>query len=236
MYSQNTSKGSVSHHGTSSPTENHHSLVSQAGSLGASHSPVNPLTSGHASRPARPVHVQQRQRSHGPSNVLHAAEPMRLERQSELDPNVLPFYPAPAAVSPVTQAGVQVPQPTTLSAGPASSPGSAAPVASQSYGPYQGISAMYQVKQLEVPSFSGKASEYTQWRQRFGRLVDDDPHVSEYYKLERLRHALTGGTAEELVSGILDGPGAYAEALRELEAWYGGPDQELERQEREVLS
>ena len=99
-----------------------------------------------------------------------------------------------------------------------------------------GISAMYQVKQLEVPQFSGAEKDYTYWRRRFTNLIHEDPYVSESYKLERLRHALAGSTAEDLVSGILDGPGAYEEALRELDVWYGGNDRELERQEREVLA
>ena len=101
---------------------------------------------------------------------------------------------------------------------------------------HPGISAMHHVKQLEVPAFSGIDGEYSQWRQRFNRLIDDDPFVSEHYKLERLRQAVSGGSAAEIIAGIIDGTGAYEEALSELEQWYGGCDRELERQEKEILA
>ena len=55
------------------------------------------------------------------------------------------------------------------------------------------------------------------------------------YKLAQLRQCLVGGQAEELVEGILDGSGAYQAVLDELDKWYGGDDQALERQEKELL-
>ena len=91
------------------------------------------------------------------------------------------------------------------------------------------------VKPLELPRFSGRTEEYPRWRQHFRRLVDDDPATTEVYKLAQLRECLMGGGAEEIVDGILDGPGAYAAVLTELDAWYGGDDRILERQEREIL-
>ena len=94
----------------------------------------------------------------------------------------------------------------------------------------------HQIKPLELPKFDGLQKSYVRWRQRFMRLVDDDLMVSEDYKMARLREALDGGKAEELISEVLDGPGAYRSALEELEAWYGSSDRELERQQKELMN
>ena len=94
----------------------------------------------------------------------------------------------------------------------------------------------HQVKPLELPRFDGMQRSYVRWRQRFMRLVDDDYSVSEDYKMARLREALDGGKAEELICEVLDGPGAYRAALEELEAWYGSSERELERQQTELMS
>ena len=53
-------------------------------------------------------------------------------------------------------------------------------------------------------------------RQWFLRLIDDDVMASEdyKYKLARLREALEGGTAEELISDIHDGPGRNVQRWR----------------------
>ena len=91
------------------------------------------------------------------------------------------------------------------------------------------------VKPLELPKFSGKAEEYARWRQHFKRLVDDDTTTSELYKLAQLRDCCMGGRAEDIVEGILDGPGSYRAALTALDLWYGGQDRTLERQEKEIL-
>ena len=93
----------------------------------------------------------------------------------------------------------------------------------------------HRVKPLELPKFSGLEKDFLRWRQHFHRIVDDDPHTAEVYKLAQLRQCLQGGQAEELVEGILDGPGAYQAVLDELDKWYGGDDQALERQEKELL-
>jgi len=105
--------------------------------------------------------------------------------------------------------------------------------------PMQGVlhpaSFSFHVKPLELPKFSGKASDYDRWKQHFRRIVDEDPLTTEAYKLAQLRECLFGGSANDIIDGILDGPGAYDAILSELDAWYGGDDRTLERQEREVL-
>ena len=55
-------------------------------------------------------------------------------------------------------------------------------------------------------------------------------------KLTRLREALEGGTAHQIASGIMDGPGAYQAIWAELDLWYGGEHRFLEQQEREITS
>ena len=60
--------------------------------------------------------------------------------------------------------------------------------------------------------------------------------MSEDYKFERLREALAGGKAEDIIAGVIDGAGAFQAALDELTAWYGGSDREMERQQRELLA
>eukprot|EP00117_Sycon_ciliatum_P034581 scpid8721/ scgid26367/ len=100
---------------------------------------------------------------------------------------------------------------------------------------YVGI-PQFQIKPLELPKFNGQQESYLRWRQRFMRLVDDDLMSTEDYKMARLREALDGGKAEELVSGILDGPGAYSAVLKELDQWFGGDNRELERQQQELLA
>ena len=92
------------------------------------------------------------------------------------------------------------------------------------------------LRPLELPKFNGDQRDYTKWKQRFLRLVDDDSFTSDDHKLARLREALSGGSAEELVEGVLDGPGAYQAVLAELEEWFGGSNRELEHQRREVLA
>ena len=94
----------------------------------------------------------------------------------------------------------------------------------------------HHVKPLELPKFNGDQKVYIRWRQRFLRLVDDDTMASEDYKLARLREALEGGMAEELIVDILDGAGAYRAAMEELDLWYGSDDRELERQQQELMA
>ena len=92
------------------------------------------------------------------------------------------------------------------------------------------------LKPIEVPKFSGENTEYFQWKQRFMRLVKQDSSP-DLVKLTRLREALEGGTAHQIASGIMDGPGAYQAifSLAELDLWYGGEHRFLEQQERESL-
>ena len=101
--------------------------------------------------------------------------------------------------------------------------------------PFSGIS-QHQIQPLELPKFDGSQKNYIRWRQKFLRLVDDDHMVSEDYKMARLREALEGGTADDLIADLLDGPGAYSAALKELDEWYGSNDRELERQQQELLA
>ena len=100
---------------------------------------------------------------------------------------------------------------------------------------YVGI-LQFQIKPLELPKFNGQQESYLRWRQRFMRLVDDGLMSTEDYKMARLREALDGGKAEELVSGILDGPGANSAELNVLDQWFGGDNRELERQRQELIS
>ncbi|XP_065177011.1 uncharacterized protein LOC135806713 [Sycon ciliatum] len=93
-----------------------------------------------------------------------------------------------------------------------------------------------QIKPLELPKFNGEESSYMKWQQRFLRLVDEDPYVSDHYKMARLREAVAGGAAEDLIADLLDGEGAYQSAMAELDAWYGGSQRELERQQKELYA
>ena len=97
-------------------------------------------------------------------------------------------------------------------------------------------SSSHHMQPMKLPKFDGKQSNYVTWRQRFDRLVDEDMAISEDYKFERLREALAGGAADEIIAGVIDGAGAYQAALAELAAWYGGSDREMERQQRELLA
>ena len=92
------------------------------------------------------------------------------------------------------------------------------------------------VKPLEIPKFNGKQRNYLQWRQCFQQVINMDTRTTENYKLAQLRAALAGGEAEELVAGVIDGPGAYAAVLAELESWYGGPMEEVAYLEQELMA
>ena len=92
------------------------------------------------------------------------------------------------------------------------------------------------LKPLDLPKFDGKMLSYVKWRQRFLRLVHENPLLSEDYKLAHLREALADGAAEDLIADVLDGPGAYSAIMEELDRWYGGTDRSLEQQERELMS
>ena len=143
--------------------------------------------------------------------------------------------PVSSVVPPELETLPEAPAPTAVNA-------TAAPF--QPSGPWQSSTwgttplvalPAHRVKPLELPKFSGLEKDFLRWRQHFHRIVDDDPHTAEVYKLAQLRQCLVGGQAEELVEGILDGPGAYQAVLDELDKWYGGDDQALERQEKELL-
>ena len=111
------------------------------------------------------------------------------------------------------------------------------PVPQQGYSPIQrGSHIGTHLKPLELPKFNGSEKNYVAWRQKFMNLVDADIHTTIFYKMARLREAVAGGTAEELIADIMDGPGAYQAAMAEIEAWYGGEDRQLERHEKEILS
>ena len=97
-----------------------------------------------------------------------------------------------------------------------------------------GVRSMHHIKPLQLPKFNGQPSEYLRWRQRFKSLIEEDPLVTEYYKLARLRESVEGCTADELIRDIIDGPGAFKAAMKEVEAWYGGEEQEIERQMKEL--
>ena len=99
-----------------------------------------------------------------------------------------------------------------------------------------GVRSMHHIKPLQLPKFNGQPSEYLRWRQRFKSLIEEDPLVTEYYKLARLRESVEGCTADELIRDIIDGPGAFKAAMKEIEAWYGDEEQEIERQMKELRS
>ena len=48
----------------------------------------------------------------------------------------------------------------------------------------------HRVKPLKLPMFSGLEKDFLRWRQHFRRIVDDDPHTTEVYKLAQLRQCL----------------------------------------------
>ena len=102
--------------------------------------------------------------------------------------------------------------------------------------PLMAPASLHYVKPLELPRFDGKQANYVAWRQRFNRIVHEDVIVSDEYKFERLREAVAGGSAADLITGIVDGAGAYQAALHELGAWYGGSDREVERQHQELIA
>ena len=79
----------------------------------------------------------------------------------------------------------------------------------------------HHLKPLELPKFSGKDKDFGRWRQRFKQLAEEDTYMSDDHKFARLREALAGGQAEDLVADIVHGPGAYKSALQELDAWHG---------------
>ena len=95
---------------------------------------------------------------------------------------------------------------------------------------------MSHLKQMDLPKFDGTQDAFFRWKQRFKRLVDEDPFVNDDYKLTRLKEAVVGGSAEDLIAGIIDGPGAYSAAWNELDLWYGGEHRFLQRQERDVMN
>ena len=72
-----------------------------------------------------------------------------------------------------------------------------------------GISALHHLKPLELAKFSRNAQQFVRWSQSFKRLVDEDRYVSDDYKLARLKEALQGSSAEDIVAQMFDGPGAY---------------------------
>ena len=92
------------------------------------------------------------------------------------------------------------------------------------------------LKPMALPKFSGHADEYIRWKQRFLQVVDADQYMPEDYKLARLREALEGGKAADMVSGIFDGVGAYQAVWQELESWYGGSDRHIEQERRAIIS
>ena len=95
----------------------------------------------------------------------------------------------------------------------------------------------HHLKPLELPKFSGKDKDFGRWRQHFKQLVEEDTYMSDDHKFARLREALAGGQAEDLVADIVHGPGAYKSALQELDAWYGAqPETSCAMRERELLA
>ena len=84
-----------------------------------------------------------------------------------------------------------------------------------------GVSALHHLKPLELPKFSGNAQQFMRWSESFKRLVDEDRYVSDDDKLARLKEALQGSLAEDIVAQMFDRPGAYAAAWAELHQWYG---------------
>jgi len=90
------------------------------------------------------------------------------------------------------------------------------------------------LKPIELPRFNGKAQEYSRWRSRFKQYIH--PSWPEEYKLVRLREAVQGGSANDLIADLLDGPGAYLAAWTELESWFGGTDRQLEQQIKDIMT
>ena len=58
--------------------------------------------------------------------------------------------------------------------------------------------------------------------------------MTDAYKLARLKEAVEGGRAQDIFDGVMDGPGAYQIAWRELETWFGGDARYLEQQEHAI--
>eukprot|EP00117_Sycon_ciliatum_P010605 scpid95756/ scgid12441/ len=66
------------------------------------------------------------------------------------------------------------------------------------------------------PSFEDpRAAEFSGNTQQF-RLVDENRFVSDEYKLSRLKEALQGSSAEDIMADMFDGSGAYTAAWTEL--------------------
>ena len=99
-----------------------------------------------------------------------------------------------------------------------------------------GVNPLFHVKPMELPKFSGKENEYVRWRQCFRRIVDEGQGVTDAYKVARLKEAVEGGRAQDIIDGVLDGPGSYLIAWRELETWFGGDAHYLEQQEHAVMT
>jgi len=155
----------------------------------------------------------RQQGTYPPSMPQYNAQPAR---QLGVHPT-MPQYTA----QPAPQQGTYMPSPSYITQG--------------AYGsPYYPGYMPNQLKPLEMPKFSGKAREYIRWRQRFNQCIDT--RLPEEYKLARLMEAVQGGSAEELIADLLDGPGAYDTAWAELEAWFGGADRHLEQQIRELMA
>ena len=159
-----------------------------------------------------------------------------------------PAAPAPLQNAATPWAPLPYPRPSeTLRSAPAPPPAMPATATSPATRQIAGEACMHthtakythptviKLKPIEVPKFSGENTEYFQWKQRFMCLVEQDSSP-DLVKLTRFREALEGGTAHQIASGIMDGPGAYQAIWAELDLWYGGEHRFLEQQEREIMS
>ena len=149
-----------------------------------------------------------------------------------------PVPPVPLRLGPVQQAF----KPKGVGLNPAAEPYFPRTRATDPAVDWADGAAMFQMgvcrslKPLDLPKFDAKMLSYVKWRQRFLRLVHENPLLSENYKLAHLREALADGAAEDLIADVLDGPDAYSAIMEELDRWYGGTDRSLEQQERELMS
>ena len=190
-------------------------------------------------------HAVQQVKSEQTVMSAFAAEPSTNKPEQTVEPafvaepsRTLHTAPAHEALD-AKPVGQERPPPRTRSALPVNPPDTYATPSNVTCPPMHaqaGYLSYMNVKPLEIPKFNGKQRNYLQWRQCFQQVTNMDTRTTENYKLAQLRAALAGGEAEELVAGVIDGPGAYAAVLAELESWYGGPMEEVAYLEQELMA
>ena len=216
-------------HATPALSKAHSHMPGAFSSVPATVSVLNPATNMQACHPAKPVGGM----------VFSAPAP-----QYRLSTTAPAFQPTNVSAATAGQLAsvLTVPSISPLKSLPVVQQHSSDPTVLVQHQPYQPPPApqhgwsRHRLKPLELPKFTGKVGDFIRWRQRFQQLVHHDSSMTEEDKLARLREALGGGEAEELVADVLDGPGAYDALWQELQVWYGGDSREVERHERDLLS